>query len=197
MTEDRLFELIDPLLRSAGSVVEAGEEFRAPVLDVLRYYFRPVRLHWVPLLGRASGVAAVVRQPVDVGFRPDDYGRFLTRVALAVNGRFPPWTLPRGPRRGRAAGGLVIGLTVLVLTPEPIGPEDDATLGRVLAGLSTLRTRTRAVPLGLLRVNLGQEALSFALASGPAGLFTEPEALADALALHFRRFVPLLGSSES
>jgi hypothetical protein len=197
MIEDRLFEVIDPVLRSAGSVVEAGEEFRAPALEVLRYYFRPVRLHWLPLLGRASSVVAVVRQPADVGFRPEDYGRFLTRVALAVNGRFPPWTLPRGPRRGRAAGGLVIGLTALVLTPEPIGPEDDATLGRVLGSLSSRRTRTRAVPLGLLRVNLGQEALAFALASGPAGLFTEPEALADALALHLRRFVPLLGFSEN
>ena len=164
---------------------------------MLRYYYRPVRLHWVPLLGRASSVVAVVRQPVDIGFRPDDYRRFLTRLALAVNGRFPPW-IGRWPRpwlRGRdgsAAGGLVIGLTVLVLTPEPIGPDDDAMLGQVLGGLSARRTRTRAVPLGLLRVNLGQEALAFALAPGPAGLFAEPEALADALSLHFRRFVQLI-----
>jgi hypothetical protein len=198
MLEDRFFETIDPVLRTTGAVVEAGEEYRTPPLEVLRYYYRPVRLYWVPLLGMASSVVAVVRQPVDIGFRPDAYHTFLTRLARAVNGRFPPWTwrLPRPWLFGRdrsAAGGLVIGLTALVLTPEPIGPDDDRTLGEVLAGLSARRTRTRAVPLGLLRVNLDQEALAFALAPGPAGLFNEPEALADALSVHFRRFVPLVG----
>jgi hypothetical protein len=199
MIEERLFETIDPILRAAGAVVEAGEEYRTPPLEVLRYYYRPVRLHWMPLLGRASSVVAVVRQPVDIPFRPDDYRTFLTRVARVANSRFPPWT-GRWPRpwlwwrgRGRSGdGGLVIGLTVLVLTPEPIGPEDDATLGQVLRGHSARRSRTRAVPMGLLRVNLGQEALAFALAPGPAGLFAEPDALADALSIHFRRFVPLL-----
>jgi hypothetical protein len=199
MTEDRLFELIDPVLKGVGSVTELGEEYRTPALDVLRYYFRPVRLHWAPILGRASSVVAVVRQPFDSGFRADSYHLFLTRVARAVNGRFPPWNW-RWPRpwlrlRGRdrsAAGGLVVGLTVVVLTPEPIGAEDDAMLGQVLAALSARRTRTRAVPLGLLRVNLGQEALAFALAAGPAGLFAEPELLADTLSTHFRRYVPFL-----
>jgi hypothetical protein len=191
MIEDQLFEIIDPLLKSAGAVVEAGEEYRTPPLDVLRYYWRPVRLHRVPFLGRASSVVAVVRQPVDVAFRADDYRTFLTRLAMAVNGRFPPWTWSRG-RGLSVAGGLVIGLTALVLTPEPIGPDDDATLGQILGNSSATRTRTRAVPLGLLRVNLGQEALSFNLAPGPAGLFNEPEALADALALQLRRFVPLM-----
>jgi hypothetical protein len=214
MIEDRLFEIIDPVLRSAGSLAERGEEFRTPPLEILRYYLRPVRLSWLPFLGRASSVVAVVRQPVDVGFRPEDYRRFLTRLAMAVNGRFPPWswtwtwTWPsswrslglglwlwpwsRSRRRGPTGGGLVIGLTVVVLTPEPIGPEDDATLGQLLGSLPARRTRTRAVPLGLIRLNLGQEAVAFALASGPAGLFTEPEALADALSLHFRRFVPMI-----
>jgi hypothetical protein len=198
MIEDRLFEIIDPVLRAAGAVVEEGEEYRTPPLDVLRYYRRPVRLHWAPLLGRASSVVAVVRQPVDVGFRPEDYRTFLTRLTMAVNGRFPPWTWPgRRPRSGSplrsgAAGGLVIGLSALILTPEPIGPDDDAILGQVLAGFSAVRTRTRAVPMGLLRLNLGQEALAFALAPGPDRLFPEPEDLADALSLHFRRFVPLM-----
>jgi hypothetical protein len=191
MIEDQLFEIIDPVLKAAGAMTEAGEEFRTPPLDVLRYYWRPVRLHRVPLLGRASSVVAVVRQPVDVGFRPDDYRTFLTRLAMAVNGRFPPgtWSLRRG---FKTTGGLVIGLTVLVLTPEPIGPEDDAALAECLGGFSAPRSRTRAVPLGLLRVNLGQEALAFALAPGPAGLFKEPEALADVLSLQLRRFVPLM-----
>jgi hypothetical protein len=127
-------------------------------------------------------VVAVVRQPNDVGFSSDGYRRFLKRLALAVNGRYPPW------RRG----GLVLGLTVVVLTPEPIGPDDDASLRQALGGPA--RTGTRAVPLGLLRLNLGQEAMAFALASGPEGLFPEPGALADALTPHFRRFVPVLPS---
>jgi hypothetical protein len=197
MIEDRLYEIIDPALKTAGAVIEAGEEYRAPPLDVLRYYYRPVRLHWMWLLGRASSVVAVVRQPVDVGFQPGDYRRFLTRLALAVNGRFPPWAghWPRPWVRGgghSAAGGLVIGLTVLVLTPEPIGPDDDAILAQVLSGVSARQTRTRVVPLGLLRVNLGQEALALTLAPGPTGLFAEPEALTEVLSLHLRRFVQLI-----
>ena len=59
-------------------------------------------------------------------------------------------------------------------------------LPTALVGLS----RMRSVPLGLIRLNLGQEAMAFALAAGPAGLFPEPVALADALTKHFRRFVP-------
>ena len=39
---------------------------------------------------------------------------------MAANGRFPPWN------------GLVIGLTAIVLTPEPIAPGDDAMLRQVL-----------------------------------------------------------------
>jgi hypothetical protein len=180
MIEDELFAWIDPVLRALGSTPEVGEEFREPPLDVLRYYHRPVRLSWVPVLGRAVSVVAVARQPIDVGLSIEGYRRFLKRLALAVNGRYPPW------RRG----GLIIGLTVVVLTPEPIAPDDDATLREALGGPA--RTGTRAVPLGFIRLNLGQEAMALALASGPDGLFPEPEALADALTPHFRRFVPVL-----
>ncbi len=179
MIEDDLFAVIDPVMRSSGATPEEGEEYRSPPLDVLRYYRRPVRLHWIPGLGRALSVVAVVRQPVDTSLSTVDYRRFLTRLAMAVNGRFPPW---RGDR------GLVIGLTTLVLTPEPIGPDDDKTLGSVLGPLG----RTRVVPLGLLRINLGQEALSFALTSSPDKLFSEPETLTDALTPMLRRFVPLI-----
>jgi len=178
MIEDDLFAVIDPVMRTCGAIPEEGEEYRSPPLDVLRYYRRPVRLHWIPGLGRALSVVAVTRQPVDVGLSSADYHRFLVRLAMATNGRFPPW---RGDR------GLVIGLTTLVLTPEPIGPEDDQILATAMKPLG----RTRVVPFGLLRVNLGQEALAFALASGPDKLFTEPELLTDALTPKFRRFVPL------
>ena len=177
MLEDDLFALIDPVLKPLGHALEDGEEFREPPLDVLRYHRRPVRLNWVPVLGRASSVVAVARQPVDIGFSRDGYRAFLDRLARAVNGRFPP------ARRGL---GLGIGLTVLVLTPEPIRPEDDATLATAFAGLA----RMRVVTLGLLRVNLGQEAMAFALAQDP--LYPEPAALADALTPHLKRFVPLI-----
>jgi hypothetical protein len=181
MIEDQFFELIDPPLRSAGSIPEVGEEYREPPLDIVRYYRRPVRLHWLPLIGRAVSVVAVARQPPDIGLSTADYRRFLTRLAMAVNGRFPPW---------RRRGGLVLGLTALVLTPEPIGPDEDAILATVCGGLR----RMRAVPLGVIRLNLGQEAMSFALASGPGDLFPEPALLADALTLRFQRFVPRLGA---
>ena len=67
--------------------------------------------------------------------------------------------------------GLVIGLTALVLTPEPIGPADDAMLREVLG---VKLGRMRVVPFGLIRVNLGQEAIALAVNSSPDDLFTEP-----------------------
>ena len=181
MTEDMFFGLIDPVFKELGAVPGVGEDYVQPPLDVLRYYRRRVRLSWVPWLGSGLSVTAVIRQPVDLGFSKAEYQRLLARLANAVDGRFPPW--------GRG-GGLTLGMTTIVLTPEPIGPADDAILREVVSGRAL--PRQRAVPLGIIRANLGQEALSFALASGPEGVFTEPVALADALTPHFRRFVPLM-----
>jgi hypothetical protein len=177
MLEDRLIELIEPVLREIGSVLEPGEEFRQPPLEVLRYYRRKVRMSRVPILGRALGVVMVVRQPVDVDGSRVGYQRLLARLAMAANGRFPPWR------------GLVIGLTAIVLTPEPIGPGDDAMLRQVLD--MKLR-RMRVVPFGLIRINLGQEAIALAINSSPDELFPEPGRLADVLCEHFRRYVPLI-----
>jgi hypothetical protein len=177
MTDDRLFEMIDPVLRAMGSTLELGEEFRDPPLDLLRYYRRPVRLNRVPLVGRALSVVAVVRQPMDVGLSVADYTRLLARVARASNGRFPPWK------------GLVIGLTVIVLTPEPIGPGEDAVLSQTL---EARMQRHRVVPFGLIRVNLGQEAIAFSLRQSPEKLFPEAERLADVLSESLRRYVPLI-----
>ena len=36
MIDDDLFAIIDPVLREAGSIPEAGEDYRTPPLDVLR-----------------------------------------------------------------------------------------------------------------------------------------------------------------
>jgi hypothetical protein len=177
MLEDQFLELIDPLIRGGGSVLEDGEEYREPPLAILRYYRRRVFLNWLPILGKAQSVVAVVRQPVDIDGSQSSQTRFLTRLAMAVNGRFPPWN------------GSVIGLTALVLTPEPIGPGDDEMLRAVL-GIKL--GRMRVVPFGLIRVNLGQEAIALAINSSPDGLFTEPVLVADALCDQFRRFVPLM-----
>jgi hypothetical protein len=164
-------------VRKLGSVELAGEEFREPPLAVIRYYRRLVRLSWIPILGQSQSVVAVVRQPVDVDGSAAGYKRLLIRLAMAANGRFPPWR------------GLVIGLTALILTPEPIGPGDDAMLGEVIG---TKLRRMRVVPFGIIRANLGQEAMAMAVSASPDGLFTEPIRLADLLCEHLRRFVPLV-----
>jgi hypothetical protein len=177
MLEDRFIELIEPVLRELGSVRETGEEFREPPMDVLGYYPRKVRLNRVPFLGRGLGVVMVVRQPVDVDGSQAGYQRLLSRLAMAANGRFTP------------RQGLVIGLTALVLTPEPIAPGDDAMLRQVL---DVKLRRMRVVPFGLIRVNLGQEALALAINSSPDDLFPEPSRLGDLLCEHLRRYVPLI-----
>ena len=176
MTEERLIELVDPVLRGLGSQGREGEEFRHPPLDVVRYYNRSVKLSFLPLLGRSQSVVALIRQPVDIDGTTTGYERLLRRTGMAVNGRFPPWM------------GLAIGLTVIFMTPEPIQPADDAMLQKVLE--IKLR-RMRVVPFGLLRINLGQEAIALAIKSSPDELFPEPLRLADVLTEHFRRFVPL------
>ena len=174
MLEAEFLSRLDEILRPLGSRADEGETFEVPPLDILRYDVRPVRLHRIPILGRALAVVATVRQPVDVALATGGYPKLLRRLAMAINGRYPPWPC-----------GATVGLSVIVLTPEPIAPGDDATLQAALKGIP----RMRSVPLGLLRVNLGQEGLAFALASGPAGLFPEPAALADGLTPHLRRFV--------
>lgn len=174
MLEDELLELVEATLRPLGARVEDGEESREPPLDVLQFFSRRVRLSRVPILGRGLSVVAVARQPIDLGIARGGYRTLLGRLVMAVNGRFPP------------VRGLSVGLTALVLTPEPIGPEDDAALAESLAKPA----RSRCVPLGVFRVNPGQEALAFALAQAPEDLYPEPAALADALTPHLRRFVP-------
>jgi hypothetical protein len=176
MVEDRFIELIETSLKAVGSALEGGEEFRAPPLDVLRYYRRAVRLSRIPFLGTAQSAVVVARQPVDIEGSAAGYSRLLDRLARAANGRFPPWR------------GLVIGLTAVVLTPEPIAPGDDTMLSSVLN--AKLR-RLRVVPFGILRINLGQEAVALATSRSPDDLFPESLRLADLVCEHLRRFVPL------
>jgi hypothetical protein len=177
LTEESLFEVMDQAVGPAGASSEPGEEYVRPALDVRRYYRRPVRWNGVPILGRALSVVAVVRQPMELSFSDPGYKDLLVRASMAAGGRFSFWK------------GAVIGLTVVVLTSEPIGPGDDAILGQALG--HSLR-RYRAVPFGLIRINLGQEAFAFALRESPERLFSEAHTLADRLSESLRRFVPLL-----
>jgi hypothetical protein len=66
-------------------------------------------------------VVTLARQPIDFDESRTGSERLLTQLAMAANGRFPPWR------------GFVIDLTALVLTPEPIRPGDDALLRKVLS----------------------------------------------------------------
>ncbi len=179
MTEDDLFELMDSVLHPLGSASEAGDEVRGPDLDVLGYYARPIRLSALPIVGRGLSVVALCRQPIDIGLAGNGYRGLIERLARVVNTRFPP------VRRGR---GLMLGMTIVVATPEPIGVDEEAILAKTLGPVA----RTRAVPLGVFRINLGQEAVSLALLRGPEGLFPEPDALADAFSTRLRRFLPIL-----
>jgi hypothetical protein len=177
MIEDDFIDLVEPVLQQAGSKFQGGEEFRHPPLDVLRYYHRTVRLGRIPILSRAQSVVLFARQPVDLDGSRASYERLLTRLAMASNGRFPPWK------------GLSIGLNAIVLTPEPIAPGDDDMLRTVL-GIKLRKMRT--VSLGIFRINLGQEAMALAMHTDPVGAFTEGGILAELLCERFRRFVPLL-----
>ena len=179
MIEEDLFELLDSVLKPLGATIEDGDESRSPPLEVLRYYVRPVRLSAVPIVGRGLSVVAVARQPIDVAMGREGYRALVERLAGVVNTRFPPI---------RAGRGLTLGLSAVIATPEPIAAGDEAVLGLVLDPVP----RNRVVPLGVLRLNLGQEALAIAMRRGPDGLFPEGEAMADALSLRLRRFLPLL-----
>ena len=48
------------------------------------------QLNWLPIFGQAHSVVAIVRQPVDIDRTKAGQTRLLTRLAMAVNGRFPP-----------------------------------------------------------------------------------------------------------
>jgi hypothetical protein len=177
--QDRLFELIDAAVLPSGARPDPGEDIPSLPMEVLRYYRRKVRWSRTPILGQGQSILAVVRQPQDIAFSQSGYVALLRRLAGAASGRFPPW------------GGLSLGLTTLAITPELLAPGEDEILAKVL--LTSLR-RYRTVALGLLRVNLGQEAVTFALRKAPGGLFPEPLALADSLSEHLQRFVPLFES---
>lgn len=178
MTEADLFDQLDAILEPIGSTPEDGISYSMPPLDVVRYDRRSATIHWLPVIGRGMGVVATIRQPEDLGFESGGYPILVKRAARAAEFRFPPW--PRG------GPGFTIGLSLLVLSPEPITPDDPDRLRKAIP----TERRSRAVTLGLFRLNLEQEAMAFALAPAPEDVFPEPFRLAEGLSEGFRQFVP-------
>ncbi|GIW87791.1 MAG: hypothetical protein KatS3mg108_2115 [Isosphaeraceae bacterium] len=177
MIEDDVLDLAESALASLAPTWRDGFELVQPEpLTILRIALRPVRLHWIPYLGRTRSLVLVARHPADVEIDHGGDAALLHRLALAAES-VTPW---------RVAPSVVF--TGIILTPRPIDPDDEA---RIAAALQSVR-RARAIPLGLFRINPGQESLAFSLRRGPSGLFPEPEALADACCNRLRRFVASL-----
>ncbi len=177
MIEADFLDTLDETLRPAGESPEPGEVFETPRLEVLRYYPRRVQLGPIPVFDRGVGVVVVVRQPLEVAGDAKGLRQLLGRAAMAVNGRYPPWQ------------SWVVGMVAVILSSEPITPQDDDLL---TATMSLTLPPRRVLLTGLFRVNLGQEAIAYAVTSGQEGHFGEAEILADALSKQFRRFVPFL-----
>lgn len=180
MTEHELTEKIDALLRPLGSERADGGVSERPSLVLAATWGRRVRLSRWPWIGRGQSVVALVKQPFDL-IGPGATLGTLRRAAEVVSGLYPP------------NRGLSIGLTVLVLSDQPIVPDEEATLADALRSAGT--TRQRAVPLGLFRINVRQGAMALTLAQGPDGLFPEPQALADGLCESLGQFVPRINLS--
>ncbi|GAC1313943.1 MAG: hypothetical protein NVSMB14_14770 [Isosphaeraceae bacterium] len=174
-SEESLSELVKEAVEPLGSTEEEGEEFRDPILQVLSYHARPVRLHGFPWFGRGASVVAIAREPEDLDYHAKGLSNLIKRVAGAANARFAPWR-----------SGPTVGLSIISIARAPILPGEETLLAQVLA---KKLPRSRVVPLGLFRVELEREAFSFSLVRGPAGLFTEPDVLADALNAKLKRYV--------
>jgi len=177
MIEAEFLELVDNLLAPAGLAADGGETFSQPRLEILLYYRKPVKLGRLPLIGRGLSLVIVLRQAEDVEGDAPGLEQLLARAAMAVNGRYPPWQ------------GWVVGLVPLILTTAAITPADEEILPRLMARPLPPR---RVLLTGLFRINLNQEAVSFAITAGPANPFTEAELLADGLSQQLKRFLPLL-----
>lgn len=181
MEVDELMSLIGSSLEPLGFHAEDGEEFRAPALDVLRYWQRPVRLSRFPVVGRGRSVVAIARQPDDVGDDPRSFIAAVHRLGSAADARFPPW--PRGE-------GLMVGLTAVLLVDRPLSPEAEGALDQVLE--NGRPGRRRVVPLAIFCLNSQQEAMAQAFAISLTDVFPEPTALAEVLSTRFGRYVPSL-----
>jgi hypothetical protein len=161
-----------------------GETFSQPPLEVLTYAAKPIRLSRLPLFGRGLAVLAVTRHPVDLKSDTQGLKSWAQRLAKAVNGQYPPW------KKLRPGAVLLIAVQ---LTPEPIRGEDEEKYKPVLG----LWTGTRVVPAGILRINLGQQAMASVLAEGLPRDLPEVGNLVDNWGMKFSRFLPMWSETEN
>ncbi len=167
-----LLELIEQTLDPLGVRTSQGIEFEQPPLVVEQIVTRQVRTNWVPWLGSAHSLTMVVQQPADLAFTEAGLRSLWERLALVASIQAP---IRKGPS---------IALTVVILCNDRLEPDETDILERTLLPVA----RQRTIPLGLFKVNLEQGVFAYAIRRGPAGLFPEPELLADKLSASFRQF---------
>jgi hypothetical protein len=183
MLQDDLINDWNSWLKSSQWQAHEGEEFRDPPLDVLAYGVKAIRLSYVPVFGRGLAVVAMSRHPIDLKSDTAGLKLWIERLAKAVNGLVPPWKSFRP--------GAVL-LIAVQLTPEPINGSDEDQIKPVLGHW----TGTRVVPAGIVRINLGQNAMSSVLAEGLPRDLPEIGQLVDQWSSHFQRFVPMWSETE-
>lgn len=172
MLQEDLFAELESSLSGIALTWNEGMEFESPALSVLRVGTRATRLSWMPWIGRSMSVVLVARQPLDLGLSATR--TLVDRLCLVAEHLCP---------RRRAFSVIV---TAAVITPEPIGDQDESQLEQALR----VAGARRSFPIGLFRINLGQEAFAFSLRKTPSNLFPEPMLLADALSTRLKRYVP-------
>ena len=179
MIEDDLWDSLDDALKELKRIREPGLEFTDPSLEILGFYQGAERLNSLPWIGRRLSATVVARQPLSLSLKNRaDYRAFIRRLALVTRGRFSPWKWDRGP---------VLTLAVVCLTAEPIEADDD----QILAEILNHQDRRAAVIMGIIRLNLAQEAMAAALKQPPGDRFNDAATIAETLSTKFRRFVPL------
>jgi hypothetical protein len=181
MVEQELIRNLTEVLEPLGAKREPGEQYRTPELDVLLYWTRGARLSRLPFFGRLTSIVALVREPSDLtnGEHPE---RVIGRVCQAANSRFPPIVAGRG---------LAACATVVLVTSGAISVDEEDRLDRALARSTP---RQRVWPMGIFRVDLERECLSFAIrrVAGPGDVAPEPSLLAERLSGVLRRYAPPL-----
>lgn len=184
MIENDFLEQWQQWLKDHQWFMEDGEEFSQPPLEVLAFGVKPIRLSRLPLFGRGYAVVALTRHPIDL--KSDEIGlkSWVERLSKAINGRILPWKTWRP--------GAVLMIAVQ-LTPEPIKGEEEERFKKVLGHW----TGTRVVPAGIVRVNLGQMAMSSLMADGLTRDLPELAKLIDTWSNQFQRFVPMWSETEN
>ncbi len=176
MDDAALIDVLDTALNDPSRTLGAGVVGDDPSVEILRFYARSVRLSAIPWFGKGLSLVAVAREPDDLRGVKGGLRTLLERAASAAGVRYPP------------RKGLSLALSLVVVLQGEVAPELSQQLGQMLTDMP----RFRCVPLALVALDLRAETMAMALRRGPAGLYSEPEVVIDALTPHFRQFLPLV-----